>query len=269
MRSTVMDVSPELAKKWLQEKNTCNRAIRSSVVNRYARDMAAGQWKVSHQGIAFDHDGTLLDGQHRLGAIVLSGVTVQMLVVFDVESESQMVMDDHARRAAEDNLNLGGRLGVSRADVAMARCVSAFFNVPSRSPTTTEIGEIIWELMEGMDFAIRKRVKSSSSRGINSAPVWTSIALAWYYAPDIEKLERFCDIAYGRQFASGEGSAAAVMLRELCLRNGATAGGESERHKLFLKSCRAISAFLADEPLSRLHATETEFVYPLSVGRAR
>lgn len=63
-------VTPAMATKWLEEGNTHNRKVRDSVVMRYAADMKAGRWKQTHQGIAFNGDGTLLDGQHRLFAII-------------------------------------------------------------------------------------------------------------------------------------------------------------------------------------------------------
>ena len=41
-----------------------------------ARDMKAGHWRLTHQGIAFDPAGVLIDGQHRLWAIVESDTTL-------------------------------------------------------------------------------------------------------------------------------------------------------------------------------------------------
>src|SRR5262249_29433317 len=37
-------------------------------------------WKLTHQGICFDANGFLIDGQHRLHAIVMAGKSVQMIV---------------------------------------------------------------------------------------------------------------------------------------------------------------------------------------------
>jgi hypothetical protein len=36
--------------------------------------MVEGRFQVTHQGIGFDEDGQLTDGQHRLQGIVNSGV---------------------------------------------------------------------------------------------------------------------------------------------------------------------------------------------------
>ncbi len=46
--------------------------------------MRKGHWAVTHQGIAFDTNGNLIDGQHRLEAIRISGVSVKIMVTTGV-----------------------------------------------------------------------------------------------------------------------------------------------------------------------------------------
>ncbi len=74
-------VTPAMAQQWLNEKNIHNRPIYERTVEAYALDMKRGLWAFNHQGICFDEEGNLLDGQQRLSAIVLSGETVPLLVV--------------------------------------------------------------------------------------------------------------------------------------------------------------------------------------------
>jgi hypothetical protein len=61
-------------------KSTGNRRLKESTVETYARDMANGEWLTNHQGVAVDEDGRLIDGHHRLNAVVKSRATVTMLV---------------------------------------------------------------------------------------------------------------------------------------------------------------------------------------------
>jgi hypothetical protein len=82
-----VSVTPAMAAKWL-ERNTHNRTVSQYVVDAYATDMKNGHWMFSHQGIAFDEDGNMIDGQHRLWAIVESGKTVDMLVTTGLSKES-------------------------------------------------------------------------------------------------------------------------------------------------------------------------------------
>jgi hypothetical protein len=103
----VINLTPELAKKWLGQ-NTHNRNLRQRVVNGYAADMAAGNWVEDGQSIKFSRTGVLLDGQHRLSAVAQSGVTVRMLVVSNLPESTQDVMDTGAKRVLGDVLKLRG-----------------------------------------------------------------------------------------------------------------------------------------------------------------
>jgi hypothetical protein len=83
----VEDIDPSLAK-LLLEANVRNRPISGAHVRSLARDMASGNWRLTHQGIALDRDGRLVDGQHRLSAIVESNTTQKLAVTYNVDPES-------------------------------------------------------------------------------------------------------------------------------------------------------------------------------------
>src|SRR5262245_63514371 len=85
--SIVVDVTPELASNWLSECNTHNRKLVEAHVERLAREMKADRWKLTHQGIAFSTKHVLLDGQHRLWAVVMSEKTIPMRVFFNQPDE--------------------------------------------------------------------------------------------------------------------------------------------------------------------------------------
>lgn len=116
---TVVDITPELAKKWLTQ-NTHNRNLRERVVNGYAADMRDGNWVEDGQSIKFAkgdvvlldnppiHGGPLLDGQHRLSAVVAADTTVRMLVVSNLDDTTQETMDTGAKRSLGDVLKLRG-----------------------------------------------------------------------------------------------------------------------------------------------------------------
>lgn len=113
----IVNVTPKLAEKWLG-RNTYNRHHRSHVVALYARDMAAGAWQLNGETIKFATDGTLLDGQHRLLAVVESGATVSMLVVEGLPTEAQDTVDVGSKRTAADQLALHGeQYGVALASI--------------------------------------------------------------------------------------------------------------------------------------------------------
>lgn len=107
-RADVVTVSPELAKEWL-DRNVHNRPVRKNKVDGYARDMKAGKWALNGEAVKFGIDGVLLDGQHRLHAIVAAGVPVQMLVVVGLANETQVTMDSGAKRTTGDAFSLEGK----------------------------------------------------------------------------------------------------------------------------------------------------------------
>lgn len=65
-------VTPELAMEWLEYNFENNRSIKRSYVEKLKLEMTSGSFKVTHQAIAFDEGGKLIDGQHRLTAIMES-----------------------------------------------------------------------------------------------------------------------------------------------------------------------------------------------------
>ncbi len=116
IRTEVVEVTPRTAAEWLT-LNRRNRRARTLLVSKYAADMAAGQWRMAGEPIKFDTSGNLLDGQHRLSAVMLSGATVTMLVVRGLPPESQAVMDSGSARTAGDQL---GMLGYARNPQTLA-----------------------------------------------------------------------------------------------------------------------------------------------------
>lgn len=103
----LVDVTPGLAAKWL-ENNKNNRNIRDQHVDTLARDMRVGNWKFNGDAVRFDDAGNLIDGQHRLWAIMHSGTTQKMLVVRGLSEEAFDTIDSGALRTAGDALSRRG-----------------------------------------------------------------------------------------------------------------------------------------------------------------
>lgn len=128
VRSKVQTVTPTKAEQWL-EANTTNRPISKSVVRGFAEAMKRGEWVVTHQGIAFDVNGVLIDGQHRLAAIVEADVPVEVMVFSEVADGTFDVLDTGKRRNAADVLAIEGEKS-STMLAAMVRTVWLFENRP-------------------------------------------------------------------------------------------------------------------------------------------
>lgn len=104
---SIVYVTPDMARRLL-ESNTRNRPVAPKVVATYARDMKDGNWQITGEGIKIAADGTLLDGQHRLHAIIKANTAVPMLVARGIPDEAQGVMDTGRKRTAADALSIAG-----------------------------------------------------------------------------------------------------------------------------------------------------------------
>lgn len=105
--ASVVTVDPATAARWL-ERNGANRTVRAGQVAKFAADMRAGRWQLTGAAVQFATDGRLLDGQHRLHAIVDAGVTVPLFVVRGLDPRAQDYMDTGAKRTLADQLAIAG-----------------------------------------------------------------------------------------------------------------------------------------------------------------
>lgn len=93
--------------------NSRNRTLREANVRRITDDLLSGDWTFDSSPIRVSRDGALLDGQHRLTALVRAAeqdpeITMRALVVIGLDGETQMVMDGGVRRTAGEQLGLRG-----------------------------------------------------------------------------------------------------------------------------------------------------------------
>jgi hypothetical protein len=115
-RTETVLVTPELAASWL-DQNSRNRSLSVPRVNVYALDMRKGTWAYNPQPIILTAEGQLLDGQHRLHAVIKSGVPTNFEVVFGAPRETQDVIDRGRTRSVKDTLAFSG---VTNANVVAA-----------------------------------------------------------------------------------------------------------------------------------------------------
>jgi hypothetical protein len=98
-------ISPAQAAELLR-KNRINRPLRLAWVAALAEMIERGEWILTHQGVAITTDNELVDGQHRLSAIVKCGIGVEMNVSYDCDPLSFQVIDGGIKRSAADHLRV-------------------------------------------------------------------------------------------------------------------------------------------------------------------
>jgi hypothetical protein len=127
----LMMVTPQLAAKMLAY-NTLNRKLRTRHTADLAEDMDADRFVLTHQGVAFDTAGVLLDGQHRLQAMIDANTTLVLFVFVGIDPRARAFIDVHARRSNADVLTMGGVAVPNVARVAaIVRTVLTFKREPT------------------------------------------------------------------------------------------------------------------------------------------
>lgn len=175
---TIVHVTAETAKRWLDENNTHNRRISTTRVEEYASDMSEGRWHFNGEAIQFDRDNVLLNGQHRLMAILATGIAQTFLIVSGLDRSSQITMDQGTRRGASDQLLVAGIVADTTATAAIRVFIKwqsgrLFGDLTKNKVSTSEIVE--WAQDNPDLVEMMAELSSVGVRRVKCAP---SVALA-------------------------------------------------------------------------------------------
>jgi len=105
--TTWEEITPQKAQEYLA-MNKNNRNVMPKVVDSYAKDLVEGKWIIGTSSICFDINGNLIDGQHRLHAIIKAGIPVRMEVKRNLSEDAFKAMDIGKIRQAKDMFNIAG-----------------------------------------------------------------------------------------------------------------------------------------------------------------
>lgn len=233
-RSQWMDVTPEMAKRWLAN-NFRNRPLAEDTVIAYSRDMLAGAWVPTHQGIAFNDRDELIDGQHRLHAIIRAGVTVRMMVTFGLASKiegSQMTtmdaVDRGRTRSVADQLKIQHGLKDGSQIAAITSCIGSIcYGERTKRLSVGQTLEIYEAFRQPIDFVIANRSKEF---GLRSAGVLA--AFAFVIAVEPRASEWFMRLNTGKGLEASA-SGAVQKLREFLTSEDAQLLGRSMNRGIF------------------------------------
>lgn len=147
-----VEMTPALARE-LIAKNTNNRTPNEARIASLAVQMKMGLWQQNGETIIVADTGRLLDGQHRLGAVIVSDCTVPMILVEGVKEESFHTINTGRPRRATDILSIAGHR-----------------NVYQISAAASQLYRMIWAAFDD---------RPSSRRGIVPPPVVLEVAERW------------------------------------------------------------------------------------------
>lgn len=102
-------ITPDKAMELLKKNEAKNRRPKPGKIARYATDMKEGRWKCSTwEPIKIAEDGSLIDGQNRLYAVVKSGASILFHAAFNVPKDVFDVLDTGTPRNASDVFTIAG-----------------------------------------------------------------------------------------------------------------------------------------------------------------
>ena len=102
-----VNVTPLIASQWLETQEG-NRPVKQSVVEKYAMSMRDGEWTETGETIKFDIHNNLIDGQHRLFAVLETEKTLPFEVVWGLPTSARDRMDTGSIRSGSDVLGMHG-----------------------------------------------------------------------------------------------------------------------------------------------------------------
>ena len=246
------EIGPGLASEYLK-RNHCNRSISVLHRNRISRAMLSGEFTVTHQGIAFDVGGNLVDGQHRLAAIVDSGVVVTMLVTRGLPIESKASVDVQSRpRSAHDSLVMQGHRLATRDAVSCCRLMMRLEGL--HSPAVHEIRDYLDQHTTAIEYAAEV---AGGHKDLKHACVMAMLAFA-YEQGHGDDLRSWAEVIRSG-IASEPWHTSAVKFRDWWITTKRTGGG-SQRAEYCQRVYASMSAWLERRGLSKLYCRQIEWL---------
>jgi len=260
----VTTITPEVAAKWLASANVNNRSLSEKKVKRIASSISKGLWRLTHQGIAFYEDDRLADGQHRLAAIVMAGIPVQVMVTYGLPTAVSDSIDKGVARTLKDNMDFL-QVKLSRNHMATYRCLyfeydrqlhkAESWNGQAYYVEVTEFAAFQAKYQEAVNFAMSVKLQPK----IALSQVYAAVAAA-YLTESRVRLEEFLQVLVSG-VATVQEDSAAIRLREYLFTNTLDTGVPG-RFDTYTRACAAISAFLEHRGLSKLYARR-EALFPV------
>jgi hypothetical protein len=266
IKRQIVLVTPKLATEWLGY-NSDNRKVNNSKVAQYSADMRAGNWGYCDTSIVFLDTGKLASGQHRLLAVIASGVSIEFQVVRGVAPEYAANIDRLYGRSDVDNARMTG-LDPDLDRFTMTLSLAIFSgdtkggvlgdNVTMR-PTDSEKYEMRASVRKAVEWTIEHGPKG---RSLKNAVVYAAIARAWMNGVEEYRLLSFINIIQNPHLSEGARHSAAVLL----FKHFAVNKASSDPRGNFLRTQNMIRAFVAER--SRDIVTKlSEEPYPLPAAQ--
>ncbi len=255
-------LTPDLAKRLL-DRNVHNRKISEKVVQKYTEEIKAGEWRLTPQGIGLNELGELVDGQHRLSAIIRANQPVPMLLTIGLPAASQEKVDRQRRRTLFDALFLAGKAS-SRQEVEIATCLTRMRMRSDSGVVPTDAAvKAMMECHRESIAAVRAILSTKRVKGLSQASFLAAAVL--YHEIHPAKCEEFLESVRTGEMLTQDHPA--MRLRRLLLGETAVASmprGGANQTFIFHRAIYAMQAHLEGRKISALREAE-DFTFPAPI----
>ena len=160
-------ITPEIAHEMLKYNEPTdalrNRGLAFVTINTLAQAMTEGRWHFTGDTIKFSRGMRLLDGQHRLMAVIASGVAIDVLVAYGLPDETFAYIDIGKKRTTGDIFHIEG-IPNSALMAAAVKFVVGYENGWFSKASIGNLSELIDNA--GLVDAYRARLDIQQSAGI-------------------------------------------------------------------------------------------------------
>lgn len=254
-------ITPEIAREYLLH-NSKNRIVKPRSVEAYARDMQRGDFRTTHQGIAFDTDGNLIDGQHRLLAIIMSNTPVTLLVTRGIPvDDGVMATDRGISRSIRDVMAIENKCGLQAEDsrvLSNSKIISAINQLVScgykrNKITTFESIRLFDEFKKSATEIFENVISKLGSCG--RAPMLSAAIAAVECGVSVDAVSKFFNIFY-KDDVSGcfDYNIQAALNWKRQIDDARIHKVQIDRKKLFLGTQNAIYHFVNNTDVSKIVA---------------
>lgn len=257
----LVTIDPKAAKKML-EGNHNNRNLNKKTVQKYASAIERGDWQLNGETIKLSENGRLLDGQHRLQAVIEASRPIKTYVAYNIDEDSFKTIDVGKKRAGSDALKIHGCEKYLTLKAASLRIIHCLLNgsgtslTMSHAITNTEIIEL-YESLEDCDYELNRAGKLKNAISLfGPGPV----GAMFYIFGDISPLDRdkfFHKLNTGTSLEEGD---PVLTLRSKIIRDKAS----GEKHRSAASLPLMICAWNASREGKRLTRLMPKNNYKLS-----
>lgn len=254
IRFVLETITPHRAGKLLESMVT-NRTPKARRVAAMARDMKNGRYEITHQSMAVDRNGHLIDGNHRVLACIEAGVPFKTYVAYNVPESARLNTDDNVPRSFNDACFMSSGIKMSTNEAGVIRSMKRGFRAESvgNHSSKSELLDFTnihsnaltfaWEAIRGQRF-------------ISRGPIAAVIARA-FYTVDHGQLKEFAD-KLKTGMPSAKRDVTIIRLRD-ALRG--RDGKRTEDSMAYRKTSAALRAWLDGRALTRLIESKAELFH--------